>query len=205
MMKKTVSLVMALILVLSMGVFAETKPSSWAESEIGAEYSEMFRSMQIDLDYQRPITRAEFAMLAFSVYKDVNGDLPQIQTKDIFQDIGEETVDMFVPMAAALGIVRGVSSTHFMPRNPLTRQELCTMLTRIFSQLDPKYAEDIAAAQGSADKFADSAKVADWAKDAVNYCISKEIIKGVSDTEISPLTNVTVEQAMVICNRIVSK
>jgi len=205
MMKRTVSLVMALMLVLCMSVFAETKPSSWAETEIGTEYSDMFRSMQIDLDYQRPITRAEFAMLAFSVYKEVNGDLPQIQTRDIFEDIGEETVDMFVPMAAALGIVRGVSSSHFMPRNPLTRQELCTMLTRIFAQLDKNYATDIAAAQNATDKFADKEAVASWAKDAVNYCVSKEIIKGVSDTEISPLTNVTVEQAMVICNRIVNK
>ena len=79
------------------------------------------------------------------------------------------------------------------------------MLTRIFAQLDTNYAADLEAAKGSLDKFNDKASVADWASDAVSYCVSKEIIKGVSDTEVSPLTNVTVEQAMVICNRIVSK
>ena len=205
MIKKTLVVALAMMLLLSIGAFAETKPSAWAEGEIGSVYSEMFKSMQIDLDYQRPITRAEFAMFAFSVYKDINGGLPQIQAQDVFDDIGAETVDMFVPMAAAVGIVRGVSATEFLPRNPITRQELCTMLTRIFAQLDASYSADSAAAAGALSKFADNASVADWAKAPVEYCVSKGIIKGVSETELSPLSNVSVEQAMVMCNRIVTK
>ncbi len=205
MIKKTLVVALAMMLLLSVGAFAETKPSAWAEGEIGSVYPEMFKSMQIDLDYQRPITRAEFAMLAFSVYKDINGGLPQIQAQDVFDDIGAETVDMFVPMAAAVGIVRGVSATEFLPRNPITRQELCTMLTRIFAQLDASYAADSAAAAGSTLKFADNSSVAEWAKVPVEYCVSKGIIKGVSETELAPLSNVSVEQAMVMCNRIVTK
>ncbi len=205
MMKKTLAIVLAMVLVLGMSAFAAETPSAWAAGEIGSVYPEMFKSMQIELDYQRPITRAEFAMLAFSVYKDVNGGLPQIQAQDVFDDIGAETVDMFVPMAAAVGIVRGVSASEFLPRNPITRQELCTMLTRIFAQLDTAYAADAEAAAGTTSKFADAAVVADWAKPAVEYCIYKGIIKGVSETELSPLSNVSVEQAMVMCNRIVTK
>ena len=205
MIKRTLAVALVLMLLMSVCAFADTNPSAWAQGEIGASYPEMFKSMQIDLDYQRPITRAEFAMLAFSVYKDVNGGLPQIQAQDVFDDIGAETVDMFVPMAAALGIVRGVSATEFLPRNPITRQELCTMLTRIFAQLDTEYAKQMEMAQIMADEFEDSTAVSDWAKEAVNYCIYKGIIKGVSETELAPLGTVSVEQAMVMCNRIVSK
>jgi len=139
MMKKIVSMVMAFVLMLSIAAFADATPSDWAAPEINPSLPERFVSVGADLDYQRPATRAEFSMLAMIIFEKLNGGLPAMQAQGRFEDVGSEMVDIFVLMAAAVGIVNGVSETEFMPRNPLTRQELCTMLARIFKQTDPEY------------------------------------------------------------------
>ena len=201
MMKKIVSMVLAFVLMLGVCAFASDTPSDWAAPEINPSLPERFVSVGAELDYQRPATRAEFSMFAMIVFEKLNGGLPAMQAQGKFQDVGSEMIDIFVLMASAVGIVNGVSETEFMPKNPLTRQELCTMLARIFKQTDPEYANVVASA--SIDKFADAATVSDWASDAMKYCVAKGIIQGVSETELSPLTTVSVEQAMVITSRII--
>lgn len=206
MSRKFFALILAFMVAFSVMAFASA-PSDWARDEVGTKYPGMFESMQVSLDYQRPITRAEFSMLAFDVYSHLNGSIPQIEAKNPFTDLGSDMVNSFVALAHALGIVKGVSETEFAPTSGLTRQELCTMLFRIFTQLLPEeeIAAELSGAAGSIDAFADHDDVADWAKDAMDFAISREIIKGVGEGMLAPTAPVTVEQAMVICSRITSK
>ena len=203
-MKRTLAIILAAVMLLTVPVLASSEPSDWAKAEIPEEYPQMFASVDVDVDYQRPITRAEFCMLAFKVYSDINGALPQTDIDTRFTDIGEETVDMFVPIANSLGIVYGVSDKEFVPRNTLTRQELCTMLGRIFIQLDPDAEKAFTEAAEAPINFEDASLVADWARTSVSYCISHGIIKGVSETQLDPLGTVSMEQAMVISARVIA-
>lgn len=183
---------------------AASVPSDWARDEIGTVYPDMFSSMQVDVDYQRPITRAEFCMIAFRVFSELNGGLPDIKADQPFSDVGADTIDMYIPLVYALGIVRGVSATEFNPRGQLTRQELCTIFGRLVTIVEPEAENYINSMSGAADKFADSADIADWARNYVNCGVKLGIIKGTSDTELSPLGTVSMEQAIAIANRITS-
>lgn len=207
MLKKVVSIMVVAMMALSMVAFAGAQPSDWAKAEIRDEYVKMFGNVKIELDYHRPITRAEFAMLAFDVYGDINGGYPYIEVKQVFQDIGTETVDTIIPMAAALGIVNGVSATEFSPKAPITREQICTMLARISAKLDKSYEQKLAAAKAAnvLGGYVDSQYISDWAKDAVTFCVYTGIMKGVSETELAPYNNVSVEQAMILCARMASK
>ncbi len=207
MLKKVLCIAMAMALCLGVTAFAGGEPSDWAKGEIKSEYTQMFANMGIALDYQRPITRAEFAMLAFDVYGDINGGYPKIEVKKVFQDIGAEKVDTIIPMVAALGIVNGVSETEFNPKAPITREQICTMLARISSKLDASYADKLALANAAnvLGGYVDSWCVSDWAKDSVSYCVYTNTMKGVSANELAPYANVSVEQAMILCGRMTSK
>ena len=111
---------------------AASVPSDWARDEIGTVYPDMFSSMQVDVDYQRPITRAEFCMIAFRVFSELNGGLPDIKADQPFSDVGADTIDMYIPLVYALGIVRGVSATEFAPDTICSRGQIVTFLNRTF-------------------------------------------------------------------------
>lgn len=204
MLKKVLCIALVMVFALGVTAFAGGEPSDWAKAEIKDEYVKMFNNVNIDIDYQRPITRAEFAMLAFDVYGDINGGYPKIEVKKVFQDIGAEKVDTIIPMVAALGIVNGVSETHFDPKAPVTREQVCTMLARISSKLDTAYTEklNLANASNAIGGYVDNTNVSTWAKESVTFCVYTGIMKGVSENELAPLSNITVEQAMILCGRL---
>ena len=79
------------------------------------------------------------------------------------------------------------------------------MLCRTLQQFDSDVTADMQEAGSAVAAFADAGNVSDWATLNVGYCLNHGYIKGVSDTEIDPLGDVTVEQAMVICSRIVNE
>lgn len=205
MFKKVTLIALAVMLCLGTTAFAGAQPSDWAKGEINPDYPAMFTNMEVDIDYQRPITRAEFAALAFDVYGDINEGYPNIEVKKVFSDIGAKRVELVVPMAAALGIVNGVSETQFNPDAPITREQICTMLARISEKLDTAYAAKLSAANTSnvLAGYIDAQYISYWAKDAVSFCVYTGTMNGVSATELAPYANVTVEQAMVLCSRLV--
>lgn len=199
-MKKLFALTLAALMLFSVGAFADTTPSEWAADEVGTLLPGMFESLELSLDYQAPIRRDEFAMLAFTVYNELSGGTTGVSATQIFEDLQGGPLDMFVALSYALGIVKGVSETEFVPAASLTRQELCTMLYRVFEQTG-----DVAQSEESAlSAFQDKGEIAEWALDAVEYCAANGYIVGMSETTIAPLETVSAEQAIVICNRIIS-
>lgn len=75
-----------------------------------------------------------------------------------------------VNWAAEQGVVNGYPDGTFRPEAPITRQEMATMLYRLAKA--EKVEEDKLAS------FPDAASVADWAKDAMNWAVSTEIVNG---------------------------
>ena len=79
------------------------------------------------------------------------------------------------PLEAELDALRqkmdkGISADEFAPEAPVTRQEIATMLYR--------FAKAEAVAEDKLAAFPDAASVADWAKDAMNWAVSTEIVNG---------------------------
>ena len=75
-----------------------------------------------------------------------------------------------VVWATEAGVVNGMGDGTFAPNDNITRQEMATMLYRLAKA--EKVEEDKLAS------FPDAASVADWAKDAMNWAVSTEIVNG---------------------------
>lgn len=86
-----------------------------------------------------------------------------------------------VNWAAANGIVTGKSATRFAPNDPVTREQMVTILRR--------YALHFGAADGEADAlegFADAGSVSGYATDAMRWAVSAGLINGVSADAVNP-------------------
>lgn len=196
-MKRFVSLFITIVLITSVFPFsfsvnAEEYPSEWAVDEVFAAREMGLFTDKTSVDYQKNITREEFCELVVKLYIKLSGETP-----DVGEDVFMDTDNAEILKAYGLGIVKGVSATEFAPNNPITRQEICVMLTRC---IDVAIESSDINAYNKTD-FADASKIADWALPAVNYAYDNEIIKGIGEKEINPLGNTTCEQSILLVYR----
>lgn len=100
--------------------------------------------------------------------------------------------------AYALGITNGVSPTAFAPYTHISREQLATMLTRVYKALnlpgwtlatDDQYTLDYSGTT----PFADDGDISAYAKPSVYFMVKNQVIKGTSPTTFSP-RNVTAAQ-----------
>lgn len=98
-----------------------------------------------------------------------------------------------VAWAAENNIVKGVSSTEFAPEQNITREQMAVMLYN--------YAKPEQTAIPDADSYSDFSSVSAWAKDAVSWAVSEEIINGREDMTLDPLSPVTRAEAAAMLMR----
>ena len=116
-----------------------------------------------------PNATLDRATLATVLYREAGE--PAAKGMASFTDIAEgQWYTDAVNWAAEQGVVNGYPDGTFRPEAPITRQEMATMLYRLAKA--EKVEEDKLAS------FPDAASVADWAKDAMNWAVSTEIVNG---------------------------
>jgi hypothetical protein len=146
----------------------------------------------------RQITRAELAKMLVlmnmrSSVDDIAFEVPQIPT---FADVGPGTWYFpYVETAAANGIVKGENG-FFRPTDPVTRQELATMVVRAMG-LEEK--ADLL--KGRKPEFDDALDVSQWAYGYLGLALFKGLIRGVTDTTLEPLSSATRAQAAAVILR----
>lgn len=128
-------------------------------------------------------TRLTFCKIVAAMFPDMEaGSAPFTDTKD-----------PAVAKAYNLGITNGVSDTEFAPDNPVTREEISTMLYRAYLLLGA------APAEGTAE-FADAALISDWALESVGAMAQLEIVKG-DEGNMRPQDHTTAEEAVILALR----
>lgn len=106
-----------------------------------------------------------------------------------FRDVKEDAwYRDAVGWAASVGLVEGYNGC-FRPEDNITRQELAVMLYR-YAALHGLTEECTAELT-----FSDADRIADWAGEAITWCVKKEVINGRSETTLDPLTNATRAEA----------
>lgn len=160
--------------------FIDVTDTHWAK-----DYIEKAAAMGIISGYEngsflpdKEMTRAEFATILWNV-----AGKPDKATKTNFTDVSE--TDWFykqIAWAHSEGYISGMSNTEFSPNAKITREQAMTILYRYKGSPD---------AENVIDKFADSSDVSDYAKDAMNWAVSNNIISGTSETQLSPKKNAT--------------
>ena len=79
------------------------------------------------------------------------------------------------------GVAAGVSATEFAPNEPLTREQMVTMLYGYASR-----SEQLTGDAGALSPYRDQANVSAWAREAMVWAVSAGIICGTSPTTLSP-------------------
>lgn len=177
-------------------------PSEWAKEEVAkAEEFGLLAGLE-NINYQANITRADFAKLIMNCVSPALG----LSTEELAGDNGAQFTDIddvSVNAAALLGIVKGVGEGKFQPEKEISRQEIAVMMHRAINAvsilLDKEY---ISAATDDLSAYTDAASVADWAKAGVATLAANEIMKGTGEGVLSPLSQTTVEQAILLATRI---
>jgi len=172
---------------------SSSKPSDWADSEVNDAIKNNLVTENVKKDYQDDISREYFCELVMKLYEKITKE-SVTASNNIFND----TSNPEILKAYKLGIVKGISSTEFAPKNLVTRQEICTMLVRAIGAMY----KDINTADYQYHSFNDSSDIASWAMDSVQFAFDNNIMQGVGGNKIDPLGNATCEQAILLVNRI---
>ncbi len=185
----TLSLVMTNIV--SAGGWSFSNSSDWAIEELENAMINGIAPMEYD-DYQRNITRAEFAELVMKLFYQTTGAYPKAASYSTFTD----TQDDNILMAYQLGVIKGKGNGIFAPNDAVTRQEMAIMMKRAIDSMGITYT----AADGVL-TVSDKDKVDSWAVDGVDFAFEKGFMKG-NGINFNPLNTTPIEQGVIIVNRV---
>jgi len=166
-------------------VLADEVPSDWAQEHVNIAIIEGLVPAHLQSQYTQPTTRAEFCALAVTLYEGITGSV--ITRRVTFND----TRDINVEKAAAIGIVSGVGDNNFAPDAELTREQAATMLMRLINSVTRIQLERHAAT------FADNGSISSWARDAAGLMQASGIMGGVGNNTFAPRNPYTREQSIV--------
>jgi hypothetical protein len=166
--------------------------TGWAEPELTQAYAWGLTYPDVMSNFQNSITREEFCVISVKLYEKLTGNAA-VPGSNPFTD----TSNQDVLKAYELGIVRGVSADRFAPNNSITRQEMCVMIFRALQAAG----ESTIIQPGISFTFIDADSIASWALNEVRFCNQRNIMKGTSQSTISPLRNTPREQAIVMIKR----
>lgn len=183
--------------VISHNMPAWSEASSWATGELKkAEDMGLIPDMLKGADMTKPITRREFAAVSVKLYEKLSGNTAAPIAVNPFKD----TNDIEVLKAYNVGVTDGVSADKFDPDKILNREQAATMLTRVFKKTfvkswSLKDDKNFEFKYTMPPKFADDAKISDWAKPSVYFMNSHGIISGVGNNNFEPRAITSAEQA----------
>lgn len=194
-MKKVLIFLVALILIMpttaNAGGWTFSGSSKWASEELASAMVNGITDKEYN-NYQRNITRAEFAELVMHLFYQTKGTYPKAASDSTFTD----TKDANILMAYQSGIIKGKGNGMFGPNDAVTRQEMAIMIKRAIDSLGVTYT----AADGVLTVL-DKTKVASWAVDGVDFTFEKGFMRG-DGINFNPLHTTSVEQGVMIVNRV---
>ncbi len=164
----------------------------WAKDAINRLDAKGFVNEKSDTTFEpgTMITRGEFALFLIKTLGIKHTPTSNFDDVSPYSDYARE-----VAIGKELGILNGVGDNKYAPEEPITRQDLMTIISRAM-KLD--YEFDLSS-------FPDSDKIADYAKEHVSAMVGSGLIKGNTDGTLNPLSNTTRAEAAVIMERIFVK
>lgn len=173
----------------------EDTASPWAKPEIDEAVDIGFVPGELQNNYTKNITREEFAYLAVSfVMKNLSLSFEELESQaekySAPRNNFDDSDNKYILLASRLGIVKGVGDNLFAPTEPITREQAATMLQRTYWLYSNKQEQMRQAS------FDDGDKISEWAARGVEFCVSYDVMKGISNTHFAPQDYYTKEQAI---------
>ncbi|MDR0889249.1 MAG: alpha/beta fold hydrolase [Oscillospiraceae bacterium] len=174
--------------------FTDVKQTDWFYSEVNYAY---YRGLMIgtsDASFE-PHTTTTRGMVVTMLYR-IDGE-QGVTTTSSFADVeAGKYYENAVAWAAEKKIVEGYGDGKFGPNDPITREQMATILYR-YAQYK-EYATVIATEHRA---FADAAKISAWAKDAMTWAVQVELINGMGNDILDPQGNAERCQVAAILTR----
>ncbi|MBR4720577.1 MAG: S-layer homology domain-containing protein [Clostridia bacterium] len=145
-----------------------------------------------------PETEITRGMFAYAIYN--REGLPETKTKNKFSDVKDDSYyKNAIAWATDNGIVSGYDGKNYGPDDPITREQMVTILWRYakFKDYDVSVSKDT-----NISDFNDSENISDWAADATLWTVGDGIIRGFEDVTIRPQNSASRAQLAVILNKI---
>lgn len=173
--------------------FNDVKADDWYYESVKYVYEKnLMQGTNNGFEPDTPMSRAMLVTVLFRMAK------PEITKKaHSFTDVYDnEWYSDAINWAAKEGIVSGVSDSRFEPLSPVTREQMALIIYRFAKTegYDVTQKTDISV-------FYDSRDISSWAVDALSWANKTGLIKGVSETGLSPKTTATRAQVAAIITR----
>lgn len=178
------------------GIVIDSSASSWAVPEIQQAYNDGLTYPGVMTDFQQPITREEFCTIVVKLYEKLTG-----QTVQAGPDPFSDTTNPEIIKAYQLGIVGGIGQGKFAPQSSITRQEICVMIFHCLIK-------SISTLNQNTDgqfPFDDQGQIAAWALNAMKFAYENQIMSGIGNNLIDPLSETTREQGIALIKRTYEK
>ena len=206
-MKKLISIIVLLAMLsctIIMAVPAAAKGPIFSDVKDGAWYAKAVNSLNglgiVNGDRgkfypEMNISRCEFAMILSSL---AGADTSEYKAAPFSDVEAGKWYSGAIAWAYAEGIVKGKTPTSFAPKAPITREEICTMITRLIW----KYG---LAVDGMMVGFTDDADIHGWASESVYTCRLLGIVEGYKDGSFRPGNYTKRCEAAQIVYRLITK
>jgi len=148
-------------------------------------------------DPKTPVTRGEFAMF-IARGLGLAGD-KQAATK--FKDVAASSpLAAYIGAASSSGIVKGMTDGTFKPNNPITREEITSMMVRA-AEVGGMPIGAVQSPAGLLVQFPDYKKIGNWAQGDVARAVQVGIINGMSNGNFGAKDNASRAEAAVMIKR----
>lgn len=186
-MKKIISLVLSLTLIMG-SVYSEIDlPSDWALEFVELISEQNILEEAFFNDYGAYVTRGEFAYLGVKLYEYYTG-----QTAEIGDASFTDTEDEWALKAKNIGFVSGYPAGDFLPEREIKREELAVLFVNLFDMSGISYD------QADIQVFTDDQTISSWAREAVYIARENGIVNGVGYNNFDPLGKATKEQSLIM-------
>ena len=176
----------------SSGAFADVAPGIWYAGAVSYVYDNGLMS-GISGSMFAPELSMSRAMLATVLYRMAGS--PAVSGKDNFTDTDNDAwYSDAIVWAQKNGYITGYSSQTFGTNDPVTREQMATILWR--------YTGSPAASASSG--YADADQISAWAKDAVDWAKEDEVLSGKPGNRFDPTGQATRAEAAVMLHKLLS-
>ena len=174
------------------------KTSTWAQSDVNFALNDNL--LDLDLlgnDYTKNISRLQFCSVVVRLAEEMTGKTITPAAANTFTD----TNSPYVLKAYAAGITSGTSATTFSPDATLNRQQMATFLYRTLRYIEKNSDYKYTSYTSKLANYTDKGQLESWAVESMAFMNALDLIKGTSDTTLSPNNKCTIEQAIAVAER----
>ena len=174
------------------------KTSTWAQSDVNFALNDNLLDLELlGNDYTKNISRLQFCSVVVRLAEEMTGKTITPAAANTFTD----TSSPYVLKAYAAGITSGTSETTFSPDATLNRQQMATFLYRTLRYIEKNSDYSYTSYTSKLANYTDRGQLESWAEESMAFMNALDLIKGTSDTTLSPNNKCTIEQAIAVAER----